>query len=90
MWKYETDELEGVCEIAHDRMVVKCTLATTTNKFCDVLEIDRLIRRLLESPVSVERLAEQLSDCFPDYSVVVAGRAKTHGWITSTFPARWV
>jgi hypothetical protein len=90
VWRYETDELEGVCEIAHDKMVVKCTLATTSNKFFDVLEIDRLIRRLLESPVSVERLAEQLSDCFPDYSVVVAGRAKTHGWITSTVPARWV
>ena len=89
MWKYETDEFEGICEIAHDVMVVKCVFATTTASFYDVLEIDRTIRGLLESPVSVERLAEQLANLFPDLAVTVMGRAATHGWITSAVPKRW-
>jgi len=88
-WKYETDEFEGICEIAHDVMVVKCSFSATTNAFYDVLEIDRTIRRLLESPVSVERLAEQLADLFPSLSVTVMGRAETHGWITSTVGQRF-
>jgi hypothetical protein len=88
-WKYETDEFEGVCEIAHDVMVVRCSFSANTNSFYDVLEIDRTIRRLLESPVSVERLAEQLADLFPSLSVTVMGRAETHGWITSTVGQRF-
>lgn len=89
VWKYETDEFEGICEIAKDVMVVKCSFATTTRSFYDVLEIDRIIRGLLESPVSVERLAEQLAGIFPDLAVTVMGRAKTHGWITTAVPKRW-
>lgn len=82
-WKYETDEFTGVCEIAHDVMVVKCVFEATANRFYDVLQIDACIRARLEMPVSVERLAEQLSCDFPGVAVTVSGRAKTHGWITS-------
>jgi len=88
-WKYETDQFSGICEIAHDVMVVKCAFSATTSAFFDVLVIDRIIRRLLESPVSVERLAEQLADILPGLSVTVMGRAETHGWITSTIQTRW-
>lgn len=89
VWKYETDEFHGICEIAHDQMVVKMIFASTSNTFYDVLGIDGVIKALLNKPVSVERLAEQLSDYFPELSVTVMGRAKTHGWITSTVPTRW-
>lgn len=82
-WKYETDEFSGICEIAGDVMVVKCVFEATTNRFYDVLEIDKAIRARLESPVSVERLAEQLASDVPGVAVTVSGRAKTHGWITS-------
>lgn len=70
-------------------MVVKCTFASTSNTFYDVLGIDGIIKALLNKPVSVERLAEQLSEYFPTLAVTVMGRAKTHGWITSTVPTRW-
>jgi hypothetical protein len=83
-WKYETDEMEGVCEIAHDKMVVKCIFQDVTKSFYDVLEIDAVIRKRLEQPVSVERLAEQLASDIEGVTVTVMGRAKTHGWITST------
>ena len=89
VWKYESDEFHGICEIAHDQMVVKCVFAATSNTFYDVLGIDGIIRALLNKPVSVERLAEQLSDYFPGLAITVMGRAKTHGWITSTVPSRW-
>lgn len=82
-WKYETDEFTGVCEIAHDAMTVKCVFQAVTNRFYDVLEIDKLIRHHLSVPVSVERLAEMLAADFPGIAVTVSGRAKTHGWITS-------
>jgi len=82
-WKYETDEYTGLCEIAHDEMVVKCTFEAVTSRFYDVLEMDKVIRARLEVEVSVERLAEQLAEDFPGVAVTVAGRAKTHGWITS-------
>jgi hypothetical protein len=74
----------GVCEIAHDSMTIRCTFEAVTNRFYDVLEIDAVIRRRLEVPVSVERLADQLASDFPDIAVTVGGRAKTHGWITSS------
>jgi hypothetical protein len=83
-WRYETDEMNGVCEIAKDVMVVKCVFETVTKKFYDVLQIDEAIRRRLLEPVSVERLAEQLSEDVPGVQVTVMGRADTHGWITST------
>lgn len=82
-WKYETDEFHGICEIAHDDMVVKCVFEATSREFYDVLLIDAAIKARLTNPVSVERLAEQLASDFPSLQVTVAGRAKTHGWITS-------
>ena len=88
-WKYETDEFTGICEIARDVMKVKCTFEATGTQFYDVLEIDVYIRQLLLSPVSVERLAEQLAEALPSLQVTVAGRAKTHGWITSTVGKRF-
>ena len=88
-WKYETDEFTGICEIAKDVMKVKCVFESTDTQFYDVLEIDAYIRNLLLSPVSVERLAEQLSEGLPRMRVTVAGRAETHGWITSTVAKRF-
>ena len=87
-WKYETDEFEGICEIAHDVMVVKCVFEGSSNSFYDVLQIDAFIRQVLFSPISVERLAENLADAFPSLRVTVSGRAKTHGWITSSVVRR--
>jgi hypothetical protein len=84
VWKYETDEFHGICEIAHDQMVVKCVFECCDRSFYDVLGIDGVIRDRLNTPVSVERLAEQLSDDFPGLRVTVHGRAKTHGWISSS------
>ena len=88
-WKYETDEFYGICEIAHDQMVIKCVFECHDRKFYDVLSIDGIIRWKLAKPVSVERLAEQLSEDFPDLRITVMGRAKTHGWITSTIGKRF-
>ncbi len=88
-WVYETDEFHGICEIAHDDMVVKCVFKTVDKKFYDVLLIDGVIKNRLLKPVSVERLCQQLSDDFQDLEVTVMGRAKTHGWITSTCNRSW-
>jgi hypothetical protein len=82
-WSYCTDEFTGICEIAQDEMVVKCVFRSTSRQFYDVLEIDAAIKARLLSPVSVERLAEQLANDFPDLAVEVSGRAATHGWITA-------
>jgi hypothetical protein len=82
-WSYCTDEFKGICEIAFDEMVVKCVFRSTAREFHDVLAIDGVIKARLLSPVSVERLAEQLATDFPDLSVEVSGRAATHGWITA-------
>lgn len=83
-WFYETDEFHGICELAGDEMVVKCCFESYDRSFYDVLAIDGVIRHRLGRPVSVERLAEQLAEDFPDLTVTVKGRAKTHGWISST------
>jgi len=88
-WHYATDEFEGVCELAGDKMVVKCEFAGTGRKFYDVLMMDGIIKAHLLKPVSVERLADNLSEEFPDLLVTVRGRAKTHGWITATAAKRW-
>lgn len=87
-WKYETDEFHGICEIAHDDMVVKCVFEATSCEFFDVMLIDSVIKSRLTKAVSVERLADQLSADFPPLQVTVMGRAKTHGWITSTVVRR--
>ena len=83
-WRYETNEFKGICEIAQDVMTVKCVFEAVTNRFYDVLQMDLIIRLRLESPVSVERLAEQLANDFPDVAVTVTGWAATHGCITSS------
>lgn len=88
-WSYETDEFEGVCELAGDKMVVRCSFSCTGVRFYDVLHMDAVIREHLRSPVSVERLADLLSSDFHDIQVTVRGRAKTHGWITATAVERW-
>lgn len=88
-WRYETDEFHGICEIAHDSMVIKCVFESSGNEFFDVLGIDGIIQWRLAKPVSVERLAEQLSGDFPGVRVTVSGRAKTHGWITSSVVHRY-
>ena len=82
-WRYETNEFTGICEIAQDVMKVKCVFEAVTSRFYDVLQIDLTVRLRLESPVSVERLAEQLANDFPDVAVTVTGWAATHGCITS-------
>jgi hypothetical protein len=82
-WKYETNEFTGICEIARDDMTVKVVFEAVTDRFYDVLQMDRIIRLRLESPVSVERLADQLANDFPDVAVSVTGWAKSHGCITS-------
>lgn len=78
-----------MCEIAHDQMVVRCIFESTDNSFYDVLGIDGIVKMRLTKPVSVERLAEQLADDFPTLRVTVTGRAKTHGWISSTVAKRF-
>ena len=87
-WKYETDEFHGICEIAQDDMVIKCVFEATSAQFFDVMLIDSVIKARLQKAVSVERLADQLSADFPPLQVTVMGRAKTHGWITSTVVRR--
>lgn len=82
-WKYETDEFHGVCEIAKDDMTIKCIFECSSKNFYDVLLMDGVIQYRLAKQVSVERLAEQLATDFPDLTITVMGRAKTHGWITS-------
>lgn len=88
-WQYVTDEFEGICELAGDKMVVKCNFVGTGKKFYDVLMMDGIIRAHLCRPVSVERLADNLAAEFPDLQVTVSGRAKTHGWITAAAVKRW-
>jgi hypothetical protein len=67
-----------------DDMVVRCVFECYSKDFYDVLLIDSVIKARLVEPVSVERLSEQLSADFPSLQVTVRGRAKNHGWITST------
>ena len=89
IWKYETEEFHGICEIAMDHMTIKCVFESSAKKFYDVLMIDGVIKMRLSQHVSVERLAEQLSIDFPDLSITVMGRARTHGWITSKVIRRY-
>lgn len=88
-WRYETDEFHGICELAHDDMVVKCVFSCTGRQFYDVLMMDGVIKSHLTKPTSVERLADNLAAEFPDLCVTVSGRAKTHGWITAASSKRW-
>ena len=83
-WTYETDEKEGICIIAKDKMKIKFTFeAEHTNLFFDVLKIDEVIAEKLEEPVSVEGMADYLHGMFPSLKITTSGRAFSHGWITS-------
>jgi len=77
-----------VCEIAREKMVIKCVFSGNGSAFYDVLLIDERIRHRLSIEVSVERLAEALAQDYPDLVVTVSGRAAMHGWITSTVVRR--
>ena len=83
IWKYETDQKDGVCVIAKEPMVIKFTFEFYGDKFFDVLEIEQLIDEMLKEPVSVEGAAQELGDIFKDYEVTASGRSAGHGWITS-------
>ena len=88
-WRYETDEFHGICEIAKDHMTIKVVFEYSGKQFYDVLMIDGCIQYRLAQQVSVERLCEQLATDFPELTVTVMGRAKTHGWITSKITRRY-
>lgn len=88
-WRYETDEFDGVCELAHDAFIVKCAFSCTGKKFYDVVMINGVIKAHLLKPTTVERLADHLSEEFPDVNVSVSGRSRSHGWITATAVKRW-
>jgi hypothetical protein len=83
-WKYETDIKNGVCAIANEDMVIKFSLEFFGSSFYDVLEIEKIINKLLDSPVSVEGAAHDLGTIFKGYRVTASGRSEGHGWITSS------
>lgn len=83
-WTYETDEKTGICIIAKDAMQIKFVFeCRATNKFFDVLKIDKVIEDKLKEPVSVEGMADYLHSVFPSLTITATGRAFSHGWITS-------
>ena len=82
-WKYETDLMDGICIIAKDKMQIKFVFECFSDKFYDVLKIDKEIKALLETPVSVEGMADSLHKLFPNAQIICSGRAESHGWITS-------
>lgn len=84
LWRYETDEFRGTCVIAKDEMTIKFIFECESHEFYDVLKIDKMIEAELESPVSVEGIADKLADAFPGMTVTALGRAASHGWISAT------
>jgi hypothetical protein len=87
-WRYETDEFMGTCVIAKDEMTIKFVFETDGRQFYDVLKINKVINDALLVPVSVEGMADLLTDAFPTLTVTASGRAVSHGWITATVEAR--
>jgi hypothetical protein len=83
-WKYETDEFDGICVIAKDKMRIKFIFESCGKEFFDVLKINQVIETGLRNPVSVEFMADFLATQFRGLSVTVSGRAESHGWITSS------
>jgi hypothetical protein len=83
-WKYETDEFDGICVIAKDKMRIKFIFESCGKEFFDVLKINQVIETGLKNPVSVEFMADFLSTKFSGLLVTVLGRAESHGWITSS------
>lgn len=83
-WRYETDDFQGTCVIANDEMTIRFIFESDGRAFHDVLKIDEAIDKELLVPVSVEGLADALSEAFPTLTVTAKGRAVSHGWITAT------
>ena len=84
-WSYTTDDLVGQCIIAKERMVInfKFESAGMIREFYDVLEIDHLLQTLLEQPISVEGIVDDLAKQWPNLEITARGRAASHGWITA-------
>lgn len=80
-WTYQTDDMHGICIIAKDKMTINFKFEAFTKEIYDVIEIDKLILLMLESPVSVEGAQQGLKSACPDMIVTVRGRAESHGWI---------
>jgi len=80
-WNYQTDDMNGICIIAKDKMTINFKFEAFTKEIYDVLKIDKVIQALLENPVSVEGSQEFLKNKFPTMVVTVRGRAVSHGWI---------
>lgn len=80
-WTYQTDDMEGVCIIAKDKMTINFKFEAFTKDVYDVLKLDEMIRLILKVPVSVEGAQQELKEMFPDMKITVRGRAESHGWI---------
>lgn len=80
-WSYQTDDMDGICIIAKDKMTINFKFETFAKEIYDVLKIDSSIKQMLENPVSVEGSQEHLKQLLPDMVVTVRGRAESHGWI---------
>ena len=83
-WVFETDVLDGVCEIAMDEMSIMFKFTQPfSNEFYDVLAIKSTIVERLKSPISVEGAVVFCKKNWPKLEVEVKGRAESHGWITA-------
>lgn len=80
-WTYQTDDMEGVCIIAKDKMTINFKFEAFTKDVYDVLKLDEMIKLILKVPVSVESAQQELKEMFPDMKITVRGRAESHGWI---------
>lgn len=88
-WSYESREFDGVCELAHDKMTVRCEFRGAGKKFYDVMMIDGIIKAHLLKPTTVEKVADNLSLEFPDLTVKVVGWSESHGVIQVETVRRW-
>lgn len=80
-WKYQTDDMHGICIIAKDKMVLNVKFEAYARDIYDVIKLDNFIKLMLANPVSVEGTQQALKSAFPDMVITVRGRAESHGWI---------
>tara|TARA_R100000951_G_scaffold28237_1_gene24223 strand:- start:4099 stop:4389 length:291 start_codon:yes stop_codon:yes gene_type:complete len=80
-WKYQTDDMHGICIIAKDKMTINFKFEAFTKDIYDVIKLDKFIESMLTTPVSVEGSQQVLKSAFPEMVVTVRGRAESHGWI---------
>lgn len=82
-WEFETDVLNGICEIALDEMSIVFKFTQQfSNEFFDVLAIKAaILERLAAAPISVENAVVFCKQNWPKLDVEVRGRAESHGWI---------